>query len=125
MGRDLNNVTIIGRLVNDVEITYTTNGTPCAKMSIANNRDIGDKNKVNYVDVVTWGKVAEVCSQYLKKGSQVAVCGEIDQQRWQDKTTGQNRSKIVINANQVQFLDNKQSDNQNNPQPDNKDIWGE
>jgi single-strand DNA-binding protein len=121
--RDLNQVNIIGRLTSDIEITYTTSGTPCAKFSIANNRDNGEKKKVNFINVETWGKIAEVCNQYLKKGSQVAISGEYDQQRWQDKTSGQTKSKVIINANQVQFLDSKgKVENQTN---NFEDPWDE
>ena len=107
--RDINQTIIIGRLTNDVSIAYTGTGTPYAKFSIANNRDFGEKKKVNFIDVEVWGKIAEICNQYLKKGSQIAAIGELDQQRWQDKTSGKTRSKIVIKADLVQFLDKADS----------------
>ena len=108
MSRDLNHVSIIGRLVKDPEIKYTTSGVPVTKFSIANNSSYMQNNElveyVNYVDINVWGNQAVSCEKYLKKGSQVAINGVIRQNRWNDKTTGQTRSKIEITANSVQFL---------------------
>ncbi len=108
MSRDLNHVSIIGRLVKDPEIKYTTSGVPVTKFSIANNSSYMQNNElveyVNYVDINVWGNQAVNCEKYLKKGSQVAINGVLRQNRWNDKTTGQTRSKIEITANSVQFL---------------------
>lgn len=108
MARDVNEVIVIGRLVRDVEFKVIASGTPVAKFSIANNQAFKQndewKEYVNYFDVTVWGKQAESCSKYLTKGKQVAVSGSLRQERWQDKTSGQNRSKVEITANQVQFL---------------------
>lgn len=108
MSRDLNHVSIIGRLVKDPEIKYTTSGVPVTKFSIANNTSYMQNNElveyVNYVDINVWGNQAVNCEKYLKKGSQVAINGVLRQNRWNDKTTGQTRSKIEITANSIQFL---------------------
>lgn len=109
---DLNNVNIIGRLVRDPEIRYTQNGTAMARISIANNSIENKKEYVNYFDVNVWGKQAENCNQYLKKGSQVAISGTLRQNRWTDQT-GQNRYKIEINANIVQFLSHAKKEEKN------------
>lgn len=108
MARDLNQVTIIGRLVKDPEIKYTASGVPVTKFSIANNSSYMQNNElveyVSYFDINVWGNQAVNCEKYLKKGSQVAVNGVLRQNRWSDKTTGQTRSKVEITANSVQFL---------------------
>lgn len=108
MARDLNQVFLIGRLVKDPEIRYTPNGTAVAKFSIANNVPFVQNNEkkeyVNYFDVNVWGNQALICEKYLKKGKQVAIIGVLRQNRWNDKTTGQTRSKIEITATAVQFL---------------------
>jgi len=108
MARDLNQVIIIGRLVRNPEIRYTTSGTPVTKFSVANNMTYMQNNEkkdlVNYFDINVWGNQAVNCEKYLKKGSQVAIIGSLRQNRWADKATGQTRSKVEITANTVQFL---------------------
>ena len=108
MARDINQVTLIGRLVKDPEIKYTASGTPVTKFSIANNNSYSQNNEqvdaVNYFDINVWGNQAVSCEKYLKKGSQVAIIGSLRQNRWTDKATNQTRSKIEITANSVQFL---------------------
>lgn len=108
MAKDINQVTIIGRLVRDPEIRYTSSGTPVTKFSIANNNTFIQNNErkddVSYFDINVWGNQAVNCEKYLKKGSQVAIIGSLRQNRWNDKTTGQTRSKVEITANSVQFL---------------------
>jgi single-strand DNA-binding protein len=124
MSRDLNQVIIIGRLVKDPEIKYTANGTPVTKFSIANNISYMQNNNLveyaNYFDINVWGNQAVSCEKYLKKGSMVAINGSLRQQRWDDKTTGQKRSKIEITANSVQFLSG-----QGGGQPNKQSSFGE
>lgn len=114
MSYDLNRVDVIGRLTRDLEMKYTSGGTAVANMSIA----VGGRPKpdgtdtVSFFEVVVWGKTAEVCSQYLAKGKQIAVMGHIEQQRWQDKDSGKTRSKVQIVAERVQFLGGGKKDGQ-------------
>jgi len=103
MAWDTNNVTLIGRLTRDPEMAYTGNNTPVCKFSIANNRG-SNPDEVNFFDITTWNKTATLCSQSLHKGSRIAVEGKLRQERFQDKS-GQNRSKVTITANTIQFLD--------------------
>jgi len=110
------NLTVLeGRLVGDPEIRYTQNGTALCKFSIANNNDYYKdeelQKQVSFVDVTTWAKLAEQCSEHLKKGSRIIINGRLKQDRWQDDTGG-NQSKISIVGNQVQFLDLKNGDNE-------------
>lgn len=108
MARDLNQIVLIGRLVRDPEIKYTTAGTPVTKFSIANNvsyiQNDDRKDYVNYFDINVWGNQAINCEKYLKKGRRVAIVGSLRQNRWNDKNTGQTRSKIEVTASSVQFL---------------------
>lgn len=104
---DLNNVVLIGRLTKDATLKYTQSGTPVADFSIAVNKSVkqGDEytDDVSFFDVHLWNKQAETLQQYLTKGKQVAISGSLKQDRWQDND-GQNRSRIVINAQSVQLL---------------------
>lgn len=103
---DLNHVILIGRLTRDAELKYTANGQAVCKFSVAVNRrrKNGDQwvDEPNFFDVVLWGRSGETLNQYLVKGKQVAVEGELRQDRWEQD--GQNRSKVEILANNVQLL---------------------
>lgn len=103
---DLNHVTLIGRLTKDAELKYTQGGLAISSFSIAVNRrrKNGDEwiDEVSYFDVNLYGKPAESLKQYLTKGKQVAVDGELRQDRW--VKDGQNHSKVSIAANNVQLL---------------------
>lgn len=106
MANDINLVTLVGRLTRDSELKYTNGGTAVCKFSLAVNRKkrSGDQwtDEVSYFDVVLWGKQGEALQQYLGKGKQVAVSGELRQNRWEQD--GQSRSKVEIVANNLQLL---------------------
>lgn len=106
MANDINHVVLVGRLTRDSELKYTNTGTAIAKFSIAVNRRkrSGDQwtDEVSYFDIVLWGKTAESLNQYLLKGKQIGVSGELRQNRWEQD--GQNRSKVEVVANNVQLL---------------------
>jgi len=107
---DINHTVLIGRLTRDAEIKYTGNGQAVCKFSIAVNRRRKNgeqwEDEVNYFDIVLWGRQGESLSQYLQKGKQVCVDGELRQDRWQQD--GQNRSKVEIVAGNVQLLGGSQ-----------------
>jgi len=113
MSVSINSVTLVGRLTKDAELKYTTGGTAVCRFSIALNyrRKNGDQweDAANYFDVVLWSRQAESLGKYLLKGKQIAVAGELRQERWlQD---GQHRSKVEIVAANVQLLGDKPSGN--------------
>jgi single-strand DNA-binding protein len=103
---DVNHVILIGRLTRDAELKYTSGGMAVCKFALAVNkrRKQGEQwvEEANFFDIVLWGKSGESLNQYLVKGKQVAVEGELHQNRWEQD--GQARSKIEINANNVQLL---------------------
>ena len=110
---DLNQVFIIGRLTADPELRHTPSGAAVADLRIATSRTWKDKNGEKkeeslFIDVTVWQNQAETCCQYLKKGSQVHVDGFLKSESWEDKTTGEKRSKIKVEADRVQFLDRRQ-----------------
>ena len=101
---DLNSVFLIGRLVRDSELKYTNTGLAICKFSVASSSYAGKEkeNHTNFIDCTLWGKLGEAISQWLNKGKQVAVSGELRQNRWTQE--GQNRSKVEIVASHVQLL---------------------
>jgi len=110
---DVNHVVLIGRLTRDAELKYTASGQAVCKFSIAVNRrrKTGDQwvDEPNFFDIVLWGKQGETLNQYLVKGKQVGVDGELRQDRWEQD--GQNRSKVEIVANNLQLLGGGNSGN--------------
>ena len=103
-----NKVVLLGNLTRDPEVRYTPSGTAVASFAIAVNRRYkqGDetKDEVSYIDIVVFGKQAEACGQYLNKGDGILVDGRLQQRRWDDKETGQKRSKVEVVAQSVNFM---------------------
>lgn len=102
----MNSVDVIGRLTRDPELRYTSSGHAIAGFGIACERSFtnqqGEK-ETDFFDVTCWRKLAEVVANNLGKGRLVGVSGRLQQDRWEQD--GQKRSKVVIVANEVQFLD--------------------
>jgi single-strand DNA-binding protein len=106
---DMNMVMVAGNLTKDPVLRKTTNGTPVANFYVASNRRFRDntgqwREDVCYVGVVAWYKLAESCTDYLKKGSAVLVEGEL-QSRSLRSSDGVSRNVVEIKARRVQFLD--------------------
>jgi single-strand DNA-binding protein len=109
---DLNKVFLMGRLTFDPELRYAPSGSAVTELRLAINRvwtgrDGDRKEEVLFIDVTVWDRQAENCCQYLKKGSQVHIEGALKMDTWDDKTTGEKRSKIKVQAERVQFLDRR------------------
>ena len=107
----LNKVQIIGHLGRDVELRYSQNGSAVASLNIATDESYTDRdgNKVERVEwhrVAVYGKAAENCANYLRKGSLVYVEGSLQTRKWQDQN-GQDRYTTEIKAQRVQFLDRR------------------
>ena len=108
----LNKVMVIGRLGKPVEMKYSQQGNPIALFTVATDESYTDKSGqrqsvTEWHRVTVFGKVAELCLQYLDKGSLVYVEGRLRTRKWQDQS-GQQRFQTEINADRVQFLDRRQ-----------------
>jgi single-strand DNA-binding protein len=109
----LNRVLLIGNLTRDPEVRYTPKGTPVAEIGLAVNRVIpggeeGERREeVTFVDVTLWNRQAELAEQYLKKGRAVFIEGRLQLDTWDDKQTGQKRSRLRVVAENLQFLDSR------------------
>jgi single-strand DNA-binding protein len=107
-----NKVMLIGNLTRDPEIRYTPKGSAVADLGLAVNRVYTTENnerreEVTYIDVVLWSRLAELAGQYLNKGSAVFIEGRLQMDSWEDKQTGQKRSKIRVVGETMQFLGGK------------------
>ncbi len=111
---NLNKVQLIGNLTRDPEVKYTPKGMAVAELGMAINRyytpEGGERREeTTFVDVTLWGKQAELAGQYLKKGRPVYIEGRLQLDTWDDKTSGQKRSKLRVVGENMQFLDSKRS----------------
>ena len=109
---DLNKVFLMGRLTFDPELRRTPGGTAVTELRMATSRNWSGRDgerreETLFIDVTVWERQAENCCQYLKKGSTVHVEGALKMDTWDDKATGEKRSKIKIHADRVQFLDRR------------------
>jgi single-strand DNA-binding protein len=110
MARGVNKVILIGNLGKDPEVRYTPGGAAVVSFSIATTESWKDKQSGEKVEKTEWhnitafGKLAEICGEYLKKGSQVYVEGRIQTDKYQDKQTGQDRYSTKIIINEMQML---------------------
>ena len=107
----LNRIIVIGRLVADVQLRYTQNGVAVASFTVAVDRPkYGDREKeTDYLDVVVWRKLAELCAEHIGKGRLVAVEGRL-QIRSYDDNNGIRRKAAEIVADNVRFLDSKKGE---------------
>ena len=98
--------TLIGRLGKDVELKTTNNGKAVAKFSLATTEGSGDKQTTEWHYIVAWEKTAELCAQYIRKGSLVSVIGRISSHKYTDKNQIE-RIAYEIVASRVVFLSPK------------------
>jgi single-strand DNA-binding protein len=104
-----NKVILLGNLTRDPEIRYTPKGSAVCDLGIAVNRQYtlenGEKREeVTYVDVVLWARLAEIAAEYLKKGRPVFIEGRLQLDTWDDKQSGQKRSKLRVIGENMQML---------------------
>jgi single-strand DNA-binding protein len=99
----LNNVNLIGRLGRDPEVRYTSGGKAVANFSLAVDDGYGEKKTTSWVPIVAWEKTAELAQQYLVKGSQVAVSGQLRQRSYEDRN-GTTHNVLEVIARQIDFL---------------------
>ena len=104
-----NKVMLLGNLTRDPEVKYTPKGSAVADIGLAVNRtyttDGGEKREeTTFVDVTMWGRQAEIAGEYLKKGRPIFVEGRLQLDTWDDKQTGQKRSKLKVVGENLQLL---------------------
>ncbi len=108
-----NKVMLMGNLTRDPEVRYTPKGSAVCDIGLAVNRvyssESGEKvEEVTFVDVVLWGKTAELAGKYLHKGRPVFIEGRLQMDSWEDKATGQKRTRLKVVGEQMQFIGSPQ-----------------
>jgi single-strand DNA-binding protein len=105
-----NKVILLGNLTRDPQVKYTPSGAAVAEIGLAVNRYWFDKQtnsrreETTFVDVTLWGRDAEVAGEYLAKGRSILIEGRLQLDTWDDKTTGQKRSKLRVVGERMQML---------------------
>ena len=117
MSRGLNKVMIIGNLGRDPEMRYTPSGRPVTTFSVAVSRSWKSSNgehpsETECFKIVSWGKLAEICNEYLNKGQQVYIEGRLKTREWEDKE-GQQRTTVELIANEMTMLGDRRDKSQN------------
>ena len=116
---DINNITLIGRMVKDAELRTTQSGTSVASFSVAVGKTYmqnGEKKEqTSFFNCTAWGTIGEAIAQYCKKGHRVGITGELQQRTWEDQS-GARRSAVEIVVRGFQFLQPRKSDDV--PPPD-------
>lgn len=107
---DLNKIVLAGRLTRDPELKYLPSGTPLCKLGIAASRkyktkDGESREETLFINATCWRGTAEFVGENFKKGRPIVVEGSLKSDEWEDKNTGQKRTKIEIHADRVQSLD--------------------
>lgn len=100
----LNKVILIGRLTHDPELRYTPNGQPVANFSLAVDRKLSKNDETDFIPVVAWRRLAEICNEFLHKGKLVAIEGRLQVRSYEDKEGRRQRAFEVV-ADEMQMLD--------------------
>ncbi len=111
----VNNCMFIGRLGRDPESRFTQSGKTVVNFSIACSEKRGGEEYTEWVNIVVWDKLGEICAQYLQKGSLVYISGRMQTRKWQDQS-GTDRYTTEIVAREMKMLDSKKDGQQQNQQ---------
>ena len=111
--KGFNKVVLMGNLTRDPETRTTPGGQSVTSFSLAVNRtwrgnDGQQQESVSYIDCTAWGKAGEIIAQYMGKGRALLVSGRLDQRSWDDKDSGQKRSKVEVVVEDFNFVDGGQ-----------------
>ena len=123
----MNNVSLVGRLTADPEIKHTQSGTAYTRFSVAVDRPVkqGEEKQADFIPLVAWGKTAEFICKYFSKGQRIGLTGSIRTGSYTDKD-GNKRNTVEVWANNVEFVEKKQSSAQPSPVditvPDDEDL---
>lgn len=115
MAKSINQVILMGNLTRDPELRTTSGGQNVVRFGLAVNRswqgsDGARQEAVDFFDISAWAKLADLINQYLKKGSRCLIQGRLSYSSWDDKDSGQKRSKVEVVASDVTFLDGSGGD---------------
>jgi single-strand DNA-binding protein len=99
----MNSTTLVGRAGRDPEVRFLETGTCVANLSLAVNARKSDDPPL-WFNLEIWGKTAQIAADYVRKGSLIGVTGSFKEDRWTDRTTGEERTKLVVNVDRLELL---------------------
>jgi single-strand DNA-binding protein len=105
----LNVCSFTGRAGRDPEVRYLESGSVVANLTLAVDGWKRDSEPL-WLPLTIWGKTAQVAADYVRKGSQIAVSGQLQNESWTDKATGEKRSKVILNVKDLTLLGSKKDD---------------
>lgn len=113
MAKDLNKVMLIGRLGTEPELRYTQQGVPITTFRMAISRQWRDsegnqRDETEWFTIVSWNRLAEICSEFLQKGARVYIEGRLQNRSWDDTQSGEKRYRTEIVANDMIILEGRQ-----------------
>ncbi len=122
MAKDLNKVLLIGRLGTEPELRHTQQGIPITTFRMAISRQWRDseghqRDETEWFTVVSWNRLAEICREYLHKGSRVYVEGRLQNRSWDDPTSGEKRFRTEIVASDMIILDGRSAGRDDEERP--------
>ncbi len=100
-------MTLVGRVGGDPDVKYFESGTVKSKLTLAVRRRSRNNDEPDWFTLEIWGKTAQIAADYVRKGAQIGVTGSLKFDRWQDRSTGANRSMPVIRVDQLELLGSK------------------
>lgn len=123
---ELNKVLLVGNLTRDPDIRYVPSGTAVADFDLAVNRSFRDRSgeqrrETLFIKVESWGRQAEFCSEYLKKGSRVYVEGRLKNETWEGRD-GVKRQRTTVVADRIQFADVKPAEPPTEEAPETREV---
>lgn len=109
MASSINKVFLLGTLTRDPQVRFTPGGTAVCDLGLALNRRVKGRDdkwteEATFVDVTLWGRTAEIAAEYLRKGRQAFIEGRLQLEQWDDKATGQKRSKLKVVAEELTLV---------------------
>lgn len=103
----MNNVNIIGRVGNDIELRYTTSGKAVTEVNLAVDDGWGENKKTAWIGVTIWGATAELAAKAVHKGDRLGITGRITQEEWEDKQTGKKQRKTKVTCEAMHLIEPK------------------
>lgn len=117
----LNKIMVTGRLTNDPHaLEYTSTGTAYCRFRVAVDSGFGERKSVIYMSVTAWGKSAEWCANWLKKGTGVYIEGRVEEEKWESEKTNTKHEKFRISTLEVQFAESKRDADARNERRDDQ-----
>ena len=117
----INSITLTGRAGRDPEVRYFESGTVVGNLTLAVDRPTKEK-ETDWFNLEVWGKTAQVAADYVRKGSLIGVVGSVQEQKWTDRTSGEERRKTVVKVDRLELLGSKRDAEESGWKPSEEEV---